>query len=117
MTDEAQAADPAVIVVLPREIDVTNASQVADMLRGQPVAGGAVVIADLTGTDFCDSAGIRTLTLAHQRAEAGGTELRLAVTAGGPVMRVLELLELVRLLQIYRSVEAAVAGEPGSRVG
>lgn len=103
-------------MALPDEIDVTNAEHAAGLLRGSSTPGVTVVIADLTGTTFCDSAGIRMLTLVHQEAVAAGVQLRLAVATDGPVMRVLELLELVRILRVYPSVDAA-ADEPGPSSG
>ncbi|HET9972942.1 MAG TPA: STAS domain-containing protein, partial [Streptosporangiaceae bacterium] len=56
-------SDPVtpVIIVLPREIDITNASDVAELITAACAPGVPVVIADLTGTSFCDSVGLRHL--------------------------------------------------------
>jgi anti-anti-sigma factor len=99
----------SVVVVLPEEIDMTNADDLAAQLRDAFVHGVKVVIADLTSTRFCDSAGVRGLTLVHQRAAASGRRLNLAVAADGPVSRVLHLMDLTSVLNVYPSVEAAAA--------
>ncbi len=103
-----------VVVVLPAEIDMTNAEHVAAQLREAFVPGArVVVVADLTMTSFCDSAGIRALTLVHQRAAESGSRLNLAVAADGPVRRVLELMDLTAVLHVYPSVEASAAAASG----
>jgi anti-anti-sigma factor len=98
-----------VIVALPAEIDMTNADGVAAQLSEAFATGTRVVIADLTTTTFCDSAGIRGLTLLHRSAAGNGSRLHLAVAAGGPVSRVLDLMDLTGVLHVFPSVEAAAA--------
>jgi anti-anti-sigma regulatory factor len=56
------------IVTLPAEIDVTNAQSIGDELHAAFGPGVAVVIADMTGTAFLDSSGIRYLLLASEHA-------------------------------------------------
>lgn len=109
MSDVPPGGQPAV-VTLPAEIDATNHSQVFDRLRAAFTSGSGVVVADLTGTTFCDSAGFRILTRAHREAGAQGVQLRLAITPGGIVTRMLQLLDLDRQLDTYTGVAAAVAG-------
>jgi anti-anti-sigma regulatory factor len=53
-----------VTVQLPAEIDVTNASDVAELIAAACVL---VVIADLTATRFCDSTGLQHLILAGHK--------------------------------------------------
>jgi anti-anti-sigma factor len=71
-----------------------------------------VVIADLTTTSFCDSAGIRVLTHVHAEAAGREAQLRLAITPDGPVSRVVQLMDLGSFLRVYPSTEAA-AGDAG----
>jgi anti-anti-sigma factor len=99
-----------VIIVLPREIDLTNASEVVELITAACAPGVPVVIADLTGTSFCDSAGLRHLIEASDQAAAAGAELRLAISPGGTVSRVIELTGLSRYLPVYPSAQLAAAG-------
>ena len=62
--------DMPVTVTLPTEIDFTNAEEVCDRICAAFQPGIAVVVADLTATTFCDSAGVRHLLLPDERARA-----------------------------------------------
>lgn len=108
MTGIPATSGPPIVITLPAEIDVTNADQVYDQLRASFAAGAATVIADLTATTFCDSRGIDRIITAWSNAEAGGCQLRLAVSPGGEVANLMELLGIGEALTLYPSVcEAA----------
>jgi RNA polymerase sigma-B factor len=62
-----------------------------------------VIIADLTATSFCDSAGWRHLLLAYRQAAAAGAQLRLAIPPHGPVGRVVQLTGIGRHVPVYPS--------------
>lgn len=95
------------VIVLPAEIDVTNADQVgAELLRAVD-ASAAMLVIDMTGAVFCDSSGIQILLRAHRRAVAAGTELRLA-TSSPAVRRVLELTGTDLVIDIYPDLGAAM---------
>ncbi len=114
MLDQESGARMAV-VRLPAEIDVSNADEAGEQLRTAIAPGVTILVADLTATTFCDSAGIRQLTLAYDKAVASGAQLRLAVAEGGLVERTVKLVGLAHLLPLYPTVEAALAvpAEPG----
>jgi len=104
---------PPVIITLPREIDITNADEIPELITTACVPGVSVIIADLTGTTFCDSGGLQRLIQASHKAAAGGAELRLAIAPGGAVSRVIELTGLGQHLPVYPSAElAAASGHP-----
>jgi anti-anti-sigma factor len=69
---------------MPGEIDVTNAAEALTLITAALEPGVTVVIADLTATRFCDSAGLQHLLRAH-RGAAAGAQLRLAIPPDGPV--------------------------------
>lgn len=108
-----EALSRPVVVVLPAEIDMTNADRVVAELSAAFAPGVHIVVADMTATTFCDSAGIRGLTRVHQKATGSGRRLRLAVVAGGAVSRVLEIMDLTSVLHVYPSVDAAAATNAG----
>jgi anti-anti-sigma regulatory factor len=63
-----------VVITLPPEIDITNADEIPELITAACAPGVSVIIADLTGTTFCDSGGLqrvpRTVPGAA-RADAG----------------------------------------------
>jgi anti-anti-sigma factor len=98
-----------VVVTLPAEIDVANGGQVHDALAQALCGGAAVLVADATGTTFCDCAGVGALVRAHHQAAAAGAQLR--VTASPAVRRILELTGTNHLLHTYPTVNAALDSE------
>lgn len=96
-----------VIITLPPEIDITNADEVLDLITAACVPGVTAIIADLTGTTFCDSGGLQHLLQASRKAAAVGAELRLAISPDGTVSRVIELTGISQYLPVYPSTELA----------
>ena len=101
------------VVALPAEIDITNAGQVREDLLSVLNQGAALLIADLSRTTFCDSAGVSALARGFRRAEASQSDIHLVVSTPA-VQRVLALTGIDRLLDIYPSVAASLAGSPDS---
>jgi anti-sigma B factor antagonist len=111
MDDRAAGSRP-VIVPMPAEIDLANAARVGEQLCAAAVTGVTVIVADLTATQFCDSAGIRTLLRARDSVAARQAQLRLAVARDGAVRRALQAIGLQHVLPMYPTVEAALAADP-----
>lgn len=101
------------VVSLPGEIDITNADQVREDLLSVLNQGAALLIADLSKTTFCDSAGVSALARSFRRAKASQSGMRLVVSTQA-VQRVLALTGIDRLLDIYPSVAASLAAWPDS---
>ena len=97
------------LVTLPTEIDVTNADRIRQALVSAVSDGEAVLIIDMSGTTFCDSAGVQAIIDAHNQATATHTRLRLVATA---VLRILTLVGVDQLIPIYPTLEAALAAAP-----
>jgi anti-anti-sigma factor len=107
VTSHLTAAGIAV-VAMPPEIDIANADQVCGLLCAALAVGIEVVVADLSGTVFCDVRGVRALIQARDRLAAAGAELRLA----GPPGRVRKVLTLIvpdGQLRIFPSARHAMA--------
>jgi len=97
------------VVTLPEEIDVTIADTVQEELLAVMNAGAALLIADMSKTTFCDSAGVSALVRVFRRASAGGNSMRLVI--GTPaVQRVLSITGVDRLVDTFPSVAASLAG-------
>ena len=99
------------VVTLPAEIDMANADALGEQLAAALAPGVRVVIADMTATTFCGSAGINTLIGASKRATAHGAELRLLLP-GPNVLRIMKIQGVDAVLPIFVSLEEALAG-PG----
>ncbi len=102
----------AAVLRLPAEVDISNADQVREDLVTLAGQGATLVIADMSATTFCDSAGVTALVRAVRKANASGTGLRVAASTPA-VTRVLAITGVDRLIGIYPSVAAAMA-DPGN---
>jgi anti-sigma B factor antagonist len=110
----APAQPRAVVVTLPAEIDIANADSVGEELSAAFAPGVRTVIADMTGTRFCDSSGISMLIVAHQNALSNHAELRLVVLSTA-VLRALTLVRIDHLLPVYPSLAEALRPKPPHR--
>lgn len=104
------------VVTMPAEMDLTNASDVSDLLA---VIGESpeVITADMTATVFCDSAGAHALVRGHELAAVNDAELRLTL-GDSPAARILQLLGLDQIVPVYRNVQQSLAtprNRPDSR--
>lgn len=108
---ECWQAGKLATVALPDEIDYNNAGNVRRDLLAALDQGAAVIVADMSATTFCDSAGVNALIQVFRRASAVGARLVLAV-ASPAVYRVFELVGIDQLIDVYPSAEAAVAAQP-----
>lgn len=105
------------VVTAPAEIDVTTAGQLRAILSDWHGRGHATVVVDMTGTKFCDCAGLTELVLAHKRAVRAGGGLRLVIPAGGVVLRVFTVTGLDRLIPRFAALEQALAQLPAAPSG
>ena len=99
------------VVRLPQEVDLTIADDLREVLLSVLNQGAHALIADMTATTFCDSAGFTALIRPSRRAAATGATIRLAVTAP-PVLRVFTIVGLDQLIDVYPSVAEARASLP-----
>ena len=108
MSENAKPVRP-VVVELPAEIDVTNSEQVYQQLVAALAPNVGTVVADMTATIFCDSSGVHAIMHAFETAGARDVRLRLAISPGTSVNRVLQLIGVGRLMPVYPSLEEALA--------
>ena len=101
------------VVTLPAEIDVTIADTVRDELLAILGQGAVLLIADLSKTEFCDSAGVSALVRTYRQASTSGSAMRLVVSTPA-VQRVLSITGVDRLVDVFPSVAASLAGTPGA---
>jgi anti-sigma B factor antagonist len=99
------------IVCLPAEIDLVSSAAVGRQLLGAFRAGVAVVIADMSATEFCDSSGIRQLIIANNHAACTGAELRVVISSLA-VRRALQVFGADQMLHLYPDMTSALTGAP-----
>ena len=104
------------VVRLPAEMDLIIADGVREELLSILNQGALALVADMTATTFCDSAAMTALIRAARRAEGSGAAMRLAAVAP-PVLRVFSLVGVDRLIDIYPSVDDALASLPDQTGG
>lgn len=104
------------VVRLCAEIDLTVADELREALLSVLNQGVLALVADMTATTFCDSAGISALIRAARRAAANGAVMRVAGVAPS-VLRVFTLVGIDRMIDIYPSVDAALASLPDQTGG
>jgi anti-anti-sigma factor len=102
---------PPVIMTLPQEIDLTNSAAAGAMVL-DALDGPGLVIVDMSGTTFCDTAGMRMLISFCEHAEADRCTLRIVIKPGGSVARALAILGIDRMLPIYASLYDAMSAQP-----
>jgi len=101
-----------VVLALHGELDLAGAPLLAleiERAEGRPQQ---ILVLDMEDLEFVDSAGLRVILAAHERArERGGG---LALTPGQPqVQRLLSIAGVSGHLQTIASPEAALAPGPG----
>ncbi len=104
---EIELAVPGLAFADPDSADLVGASPAYAALREAVASGVPAVIADLTGTTFCDYPGFHQLVMIGRQAATGDVELRLVMPADGVVRRWLEFLAQHRLVRVYPGLEAA----------
>ena len=66
MGDASGGRGATIVVPLPGEIDMANADRVGEELLAAFGPGVGTVIADMSGTRFCDTSGVHALVMAAQ---------------------------------------------------
>lgn len=99
-----------VVVTMPAEADYATAPAIRRGIADALAASPTTLILDFTPTQFCDSAGLREVILAHRHARTGHITLRLAVPPDRT--RVFAITGLTGIVPIYPSLDAALAGAP-----
>ena len=98
-----------VVAHLSGEVDMTNASYVAEELAASVDNAPRGLVIDLAGTRYLDSAAIELLFDLSRRLRRRRQELRITLPSDSPLVRVLELTDVRSVAPIFDSLEAALA--------
>ena len=119
MTPEAtfsvQMVSGVPVVAAPEEIDIVNAGQLRAALLQAAADGHGRFVVDLTGTRFCDTAGLHALVAAHRRTLTEGGQVLLVISGTG-VLRIFEITGLNRVIPHAASLAEAIAQMREARV-
>ena len=96
------------VVTAPEEIDINNAPGLRSALLQAAANGSGALVADMTRTRFCDSAGLNALVAAHKHARAAGGELLLVVRSAA-VLRILAITGVDRVIPTFTTLDDALA--------
>ena len=95
------------VVRLVGEADVTTRA-LGDVLSAEAARKPRLLLVDMSGLTFIDSAGLHEIVRAHRRLRADGGRLAL-VSPSLPVDRILQLSALDQVIPVYASAEEADA--------
>jgi anti-anti-sigma factor len=104
---QSERRQQTLVISLVGSLDALTADQAHGYIGAQFDAGQQQVVLDLCRVDFMSSSGVRVLLKMLKRSRGVGGGLRLAAAQPG-VQRTLEISGLVRVLEVYGSVEEAV---------
>jgi anti-sigma B factor antagonist len=96
------------------ELDMASAPELdAALVRLAAEDGLEAVVLDLSGLDFMDSSGLRTVVVAARRAAEQGVRFAL-VRGGEPVHRVFDITRMTERLTWVTSAEELLDGGKGA---
>jgi len=96
------------VVAAPEEIDMTNAAGLEAAFLEASALGHDTYVVDMSGTEFCDSAGVHALVQAHRRFRSEGGEMLLVVSSTA-VLRVFAIIGIDQLIPGFPTLEEALA--------
>jgi anti-sigma B factor antagonist len=101
-----------VVLLLYGELDLAGAPLLAAEIERAESSGLDALVLDLTHLDFLDSAGLRVILAAHERALDDGRSF--AITPGPrQVQKLLEIAGVDSHLRTIVNAEELLGGEPG----
>lgn len=108
MEVHAAQFDGVVVVTITGSIDALTAPQATEFLLARVAAGETQLVLDLGQVDFMSSAGVRTIMIVLKKNREQGGDLCLAGAHGG-VAGVVNLAGLAQVMQVYATVDEAIA--------
>ncbi len=106
---ELEERDDIVIAHVTGELDIAEAAVTGDQITEAVPSSARGVVVDFAQLGFIDSSGIAMLFQLARHVSARRQELRVVAEPGGPVARVLEIVEFERAAPIHAELEAAIA--------
>jgi len=106
---EIEERDDLVIAHVTGELDIAEASFTGDQITEAVPSAARGLVIDFLDLGFIDSSGIAMLFQLVRHVSARRQELRVVARPGGPVARVLDIVEFERAAPVHAEVEEAIA--------
>jgi anti-anti-sigma factor len=106
---EVESRGDVVVAHVTGELDIAGASRTGDRIAEAVPTSAAGLVVDFTGLEFIDSSGVAMLFNLLRRLESRRQGLRVVARPGGPVSRVLEIVEFERAAPVHDDPETAIA--------
>jgi len=98
------------------ELDLAGAPSTGEAIGEAVPTSARVLVVDFSGLEFIDSSGIAMLFNLARRLGSRRQELRVVAAEGGPVSRVLEIVEFDRAAPVHETLDDALtAASPDGR--
>jgi anti-anti-sigma factor len=102
--------DGSVVARLGGEVDMSNAAYVREQLLASMSNEALLLVLDISGCRYLDSAGIEVLFDMSRRLARRRQELRIVMPPTSPLRRVIELTEVHTAAPVFESLEEALSG-------
>jgi anti-anti-sigma factor len=89
------------------EVDLSNAAEIGAGLRGSIPQEAPGLVVDLSATRYLDSAGLHVLFDLGRRLRDRGQSLRLVVPAGSPVERLIGIVGMGAVAELFSTLKEA----------
>jgi anti-sigma B factor antagonist len=109
VTNRESGGQPYTLVDLTGEADGTTTDMLRDLLEAQIARKPGMLIIDLAGLRFMDSAALHVILTASRSLAGQGGTLAL-VSPARVVAAVLRLTQAARMVPVYESLPEALAG-------
>lgn len=103
-----RVSDAWVSLAVAGEIDLATVDDLSAAIQAVLDETDANLVVDLTGTDFMDSSGLKSLIMADRSFSDQGRSLALAI-GSGPISRLIDLSGVGEKMRIVDSVEGVTA--------
>ena len=105
---EIEERGEMVVARLTGELDIAGAPGMGDRIHDAVPTSARGLVVDLAGLDFIDSSGIAMLFGLARKLGSRRQELRVVSRSGGPVSRVLQLVEFDQAAPVYETLDVAL---------
>jgi len=99
-----------VIARVSGELDIAGATSTGERIQEAVPTSARALVVDFSELDFIDSSGIAMLFGLARRLGSRRQELRVVARDGGPVARVLQIVEFDRAAPVHESLGEALQG-------